>query len=156
MMSALQTPGSGPQNSRARFVSERPIMEGAGVNLRYFGHIVCRFAALAGVFALGACATRTQIERRIDAMAPPPALQTPIRYVATFPGETEGCSATQKKTRAWNTHPVRAIQANFSRPAQNGQVDYFSVDIPAGQIMTVGNCASTDTNLIDAHFIDRS
>ncbi len=113
-------------------------------------------AVIIGSFLMTACAANSPIANRIDAMAPPPSQEIPIGYVETFPGQTDGCDASQMNTRAWNTHPVRAIQANFARPATNGAVDYFSVNIPAGQILTVGTCATNETELLDARFIDRS
>ena len=102
--------------------------------------------------ALTACAGGPEI----TAMAPPAELLQPARFVEVFPGESDGCGFPMRDARVWNTHPARMINASFSRPAENGQVDYFSIDIPAGEIMTVENCSTGETSLIGAQFVDEA
>ena len=108
--------------------------------------------AAMSVLGLAACAPTSQIE--VAAALPAPALQQPVRYVEMFPGESKGCGFPNRDVKVWNTHPVRMINASFSKPADNGDVDYFSLNIPAGKVMTVQTCSGDGTNLIDARFID--
>jgi hypothetical protein len=111
---------------------------------------------LGTALVVGACAPKSQIDGLMQAGATPTNQNVPAVYVETFPGESEGCGVTQRDTRAWNTHPVRAINASFSSKSDDGSMDYFSVDIPAGQIMTVQSCGGGNTDLVGAQFADQS
>ncbi|MCZ6605033.1 MAG: hypothetical protein O7C63_04190 [Alphaproteobacteria bacterium] len=92
----------------------------------------------------------------MEAISTPADNDPPVEFVEMFPGESTGCGFPHRDSRAWNTHPVRAIKASFARLLDNGERDYFSVDIPAGEIMTVETCSAGTTDLIDAHFVDAS
>jgi len=113
---------------------------------------------LALVLGLAACAgNKSEIGAQIDEMSgPQPAAGQPVQYVETFPGGTDGCGYPMRDARVWNTHPVRTIKASFVRLMPSGARDFFDVDVPAGEIMTVEQCSAAQPQLIAADYVDRS